>query len=267
MVLIIKRRGLYNFTRHFVYWALFVLFFSVVWGTYDSDYFRNFMIQIYSLPSRLILVYIALYGLFKHFFLKKQYLKFAVSYLVVLIGASILVQRPIMLYYVQPTYLPEWDSSNFFVITEIMNTILDVNIAAIIPLGAAIFKIYNKTHQKTIALEQHNLDTRLKKEEEFVYLKIEKTFQKVATKNIIYIESLRNYVRVKTTEKEIIAYKSISSLENTLPKTKFLRVHRSYIVGLDFIESFSPTKITLTKITIPIGRKYKETVKKELGFF
>ncbi|HAS44086.1 MAG TPA: DNA-binding response regulator [Microscillaceae bacterium] len=103
-------------------------------------------------------------------------------------------------------------------------------------------------------------------QEAFIYLKVERQMQKVFLKDILYIESLRNHIRVKTTEREIVAYKSLSAIEETLPTRKFLRVHRSFIVGLDFVEAFSPSNIQLKGSQIPVGRYYKDTVKKVLGY-
>lgn len=267
MIPFIKKMAAKRITKHIVYWVGLVFFFGVVWGTSDYNYFRNFMIQIYSLPSRLILVYGILYSLVPLFFLKKKYLTFIALYILLMVGVSVLIQRPLMLYYVQPRYLPGWTASNFFTVTEIMNTILDVNIAAVIPLGAVFFKIWQKTQQRTLQLEKNMLEAATGENEEFIYLKVEKTLQKIFIKDIVFIESLKNYIKVKTLEREIIAYASITSIQNTLPSKKFLRVHRSYIVGLDFIDSFSPSKLILKGNSIPIGRKYKDEAKEVLAIF
>ena len=252
-------------TKHLLYWLVFVCFFTLIWGTYDNDYYRNFMIQVFSLPSRLILVYVTLFFLFPKFLLKKEYGKFVLLYILLLIAVTVFIQRVFFFYIIQPTHLQNFKSSNFFAITEIMNTLLDVNIAIIIPFGYAFFKSWQKTNQKTIELEKKQLE--YINGDEFIYFKVEKSLQKIFIKDIIFIESLKNYIKVKTTEREIIVYKSISSIQESLPKEKFLRVHRSYIVNLDFIDSFSPSKLDLKGITIPIGRKYKAEVKGVLGYF
>ncbi|GAA4272752.1 response regulator [Aquimarina gracilis] len=101
----------------------------------------------------------------------------------------------------------------------------------------------------------------------FIYLKVEKKMQKVFLREIQYIESIRNYIKIKTVDREIVALKSISNIEETLPNTKFLRVHRSFIVSLDFIDSFSPSEIDIKGVKIPVGRNYKEIVKDTLGYF
>ncbi|WP_299189073.1 LytTR family DNA-binding domain-containing protein [uncultured Aquimarina sp.] len=119
----------------------------------------------------------------------------------------------------------------------------------------------------------NNIDSTISNTEEsdyqdvFIYLKVEKKMQKIFLKDILYIESLKNYIKVKTSEREIIAYKGISSIESTLPSKKFLRVHRSFIIAIDNIDAFSPTEIEIKGLKIPVGRNYRESVKEILGYF
>ena len=251
--------------KHLIYWLLFVLFFTIIWGTYDNDYYRNLRIQIFSLPARATLVYVTLYVLIPSFFLKKQYITFIVLFFMLLIGVSIGIQRPFIFYVVQPLYLQDFKSDHFFAVTEIMNTILDVNLAVILPLGYVFFKSWQKTNQKTIELEKQQLSQ--SKDENFIYLKVEKSLVKVFLKDIVSIESQKNYIKINTTEREIVVHKSISSIQTYLPEKQFLRVHRSYIVAIKFIDSFSPSKLILKGVSIPVGRKYKEEVKDILGYF
>jgi len=258
-------KSLLKVKNHIIYWVAFVSFFTLVWGTYDNDYFRNFMIQILSLPARMILVFVTLYFLFPNYFLRRKFGRFIVSSILLLVVVSIFVQRVIFFYIIQPHYLKNFKISNFFALTEIMNTILDVNMALIIPLGYTLFKSWHRANQRTLELEKRHMEQPT--DYKYIYLKIEKSLQKVYIDDIIFIESLKNYIKVKTIEREIIVYKSISDVKELLPKRKFLRVHRSYIVALDFIDSFSPSKLTLKGISIPVGRKYKEEVKNVLGYF
>lgn len=251
--------------KHFLYWLVFVLFFTIIWGTYDNDYYRNFMIQVFSLPARLTLVYVTLYILIPSFFLQKKYTVFIISFFLLLLGLSVFIQRPLIFYTVQPLYLQDFRSDHFFAITEIMNTVLDVNLAVIFPLGYVFFKNWKKSNQKNIELEQQQL--KQKPEEDFIYLKVEKSLQKVFLKDIVYIESQKNYIKLKTTDREIIAHKSISAIEELLPEKQFLRVHRSFIIAIKFIDSFSPSKLIIKETPIPVGRKYKDEVKTILGYF
>jgi DNA-binding LytR/AlgR family response regulator len=99
----------------------------------------------------------------------------------------------------------------------------------------------------------------------FIYLKADKKMVKVMLSDILYIESLKDYIRVKTETREIISYQKISFLEEKLPTDKFLRIHRSFIIALDKIQAFSATAVDIGKTEIPIGRFYKNEVLQVLG--
>lgn len=104
--------------------------------------------------------------------------------------------------------------------------------------------------------------------ESYIYLREEKEMVKVLLKDIIYIESLRDYVRVKTIQGQIITYNKIGYLEKKLPEHKFIRVHRSYIVALEKVTTFTPALVKLENaISLPIGRNYKNATVKALNRF
>jgi len=98
----------------------------------------------------------------------------------------------------------------------------------------------------------------------YLYLKENREMVKVFLKDIVYIESLRDYVRVKTLKQEVITYQKISYLEQKLPQNKFIRVHRSFIIAMDKVISFTPATVKVNIIDIPIGRNYKNVTLKML---
>ncbi len=151
----------HRLTKHILYWIGLIIFFGITWGTYDNDYVRSFTIQTFGLPARMVLVYVSMYILIPKFLLKKKFISFIVSYLTLLLVTSICIQRPIIFFYVEPIYFPSWNSEGYFTITELMNTILDVNIAAIIPLGFSFFKFYYNSQQRTLTLEKEKIETEL----------------------------------------------------------------------------------------------------------
>ena len=101
-------------------------------------------------------------------------------------------------------------------------------------------------------------------EDAYLYLKENREMVKVFLRDILYIESLRDYVRVKMANREVITYQKISYLEQKLPQNKFLRIHRSFMVSLDKVNSFTPTSVRVHTIEIPIGRNYKNSTLKVL---
>ncbi|MGL1888818.1 MAG: LytTR family DNA-binding domain-containing protein [Reichenbachiella sp.] len=99
----------------------------------------------------------------------------------------------------------------------------------------------------------------------FIFFKSDKKNIKVLLKDILYIESVKDYVKIKTADKEVVTHQKISELETKLPQGEFARIHRSFIVNIPKIESYSATEIELNEESIPIGRNYKIEVMERLG--
>jgi DNA-binding LytR/AlgR family response regulator len=94
----------------------------------------------------------------------------------------------------------------------------------------------------------------------FIYLKENRERIKVFLKDILFIESLRDYVRVKTRTQEIITYQKISYLEQRLPQNKFMRIHRSFIASIDNVSSYTSNSVKVGTMELPIGRNYRNAV-------
>ena len=105
----------------------------------------------------------------------------------------------------------------------------------------------------------------LRTDEAHIFLKADRKMVKVYLKDILYIESLKDYVRIKLPGKEVISLQKISFLEEKLPEDCFLRVHRSFIVPLKKIDAFSNHAVEVGTKEIPIGRNYKDKVLEQLN--
>lgn len=101
--------------------------------------------------------------------------------------------------------------------------------------------------------------------ESFIYLKADKKMVKIPLNKILYIESLKDYIRVKTSDKTVTAYQRISHMESKLPDNLFLRIHRSFIVAINKIDAYSSSSVEINNTEIPIGRNYRNTVLKALN--
>lgn len=85
-------------------------------------------------------------------------------------------------------------------------------------------------------------------------------YHKLSIANIVYIESLKDYVKIHTSTKSIMSKQKISTLEEKLAPHAFMRVHRSYLVNTNKVTAFTTHEIELNTIEIPIGASYKEYV-------
>jgi two-component system response regulator LytT len=97
-------------------------------------------------------------------------------------------------------------------------------------------------------------------EDEYLFLKVEYQLVRIALNDILYIEGLKDYVKIwlKSAEKPILSLTSLKSLEEKLPSKKFMRVHRSFIVSLDKINSITRNALQIGKVNITVGDQYKE---------
>lgn len=95
---------------------------------------------------------------------------------------------------------------------------------------------------------------------EFLFLKENKKIVKIDPANIFYIESLKDYLIVHTTDKVVKVRLPLSYLEEKLDVNNFVRIHKSYIVSIDRIDSFSSTSVELNGLELPVGRMYRKNV-------
>jgi len=101
--------------------------------------------------------------------------------------------------------------------------------------------------------------------ESFVYFRADRKMIKVLLNDILYVESMKDYVKVVTAANTIITRQSISSVEAMLPENRFIRIHRSFIVSVGKIKSFTNELIEIDKTEIPIGKLYRNEVMKVIA--
>jgi len=101
-----------------------------------------------------------------------------------------------------------------------------------------------------------------KKNESFVYFRADRKMVKVMLDDILYIESMKDYIKVHTLQGVIITKQSISSVEAMLPGKLFVRTHRSFIVSINKIKSFTNELVEIDKTDIPIGKLFRNGVMK-----
>lgn len=92
----------------------------------------------------------------------------------------------------------------------------------------------------------------------FIFVRAEGKLIKVNYDEILYIEGMKDYVRIHTADRRIMTLQRISNLIDNLPESRFARVHRSYIVAIDKIDAIQGRSVVVNNETIPIGASYKK---------
>nr|MDA3779397.1 LytTR family DNA-binding domain-containing protein [Bacteroidales bacterium] len=95
---------------------------------------------------------------------------------------------------------------------------------------------------------------------EHIYLNENKKMIKIKLNNILYLESIKDYVKVVTNRKVVTTKQKLNYFETLLNSSKFIRIHRSFIIAKNKIDAYSTSKIEINQTAFPIGRKYKDSV-------
>jgi len=128
------------------------------------------------------------------------------------------------------------------------------------PFGYDEFLIAAQKARKLIDLEQKATSTIIEANNEFLFLKSEYKIRRINFNDILYIEGLKDYIKVflANEPKPILSLNTIKSIESKLPATKFMRVHRSFIVNLVRVQTVDRFRIVFGQEYIPVGDQYKE---------
>ncbi len=126
----------------------------------------------------------------------------------------------------------------------------------------AVNKAFSLQQHKSVVTKEQPL--RENQQDSFVYLRVDRKMTKVLFRDILYVESMKDYVKVVTPIGTLITKQSLSSVEAMLPEKMFIRIHRSFIVSADKIKAYTGDMIEVGKAEIPIGKLYRENVQKRL---
>jgi len=121
--------------------------------------------------------------------------------------------------------------------------------------------------QKQQEIESHGLivNEESRPATSFIYLRVDRKMIKVLLDDILYIESDKDYVKVFTEKGFIITRQTIASVEAMLSESQFIRIHRSYIVSLNKLKSFTAETVEIENKELPIGKLYRNNFLKLQG--
>lgn len=93
---------------------------------------------------------------------------------------------------------------------------------------------------------------------DYIMVKVDYSVVKVMFSSIKYIEGLKDYVKIYTTEKNLVTKSTMKNIEERLPSKQFMRIHKSFVINLDQVNSFENNHVVIDKDHIPLGLQYKE---------
>ena len=247
-----------NINYHVGYWIFVVLVLTAVFGSSWGNTSASFFFVCMLLPIVLGTAYFFNYVLVPKFYFTKRYARFAVYTLYTAIISLYLEKLVLLFSYV---YLVNFSYSNLNPnATEII--ILAVVLYLLVFMGSFILMMNQIIENRQII--QQLLEEKEKMKKSFLEIMSNRKITKISYDDIIYIESLSDYIKVVTVEGEIVSKEKISHLASRLPEI-FLRIHRSFIINTERIKSISSDEVMVDDILLNIGRSYRKAVKESLG--
>jgi len=110
------------------------------------------------------------------------------------------------------------------------------------------------------AVERFRSDAK-SKSPDYIVVNINRTLHKIILDEIVYIESLKDYVRVHTITEKLVVKGNLGSFMKLIPSQRFVRVHRSFAIAIAHMKSFNKKQVEITGITLPIGISYRGILK------
>lgn len=104
------------------------------------------------------------------------------------------------------------------------------------------------------------LRTEQKEDHDYIFVKSDKQLKKIQFKDILFIESMENYVVIQTTFSKEVVYTTLKQLYESLPQTIFHQTHRSYIVNIEKVTIIDGNQLTIAPYKIPVARNFRDNI-------
>ena len=126
-----------------------------------------------------------------------------------------------------------------------------------------VLRLYREQEKNQFTENKENKETQ-KSDKEYIFLKVSHRIQKIAIRDILFVEGMKDYLRIHTANEKIMSLLNFAKLEELLPAEAFARVHRSFMVAIDKIDHIEKNRIKIRDHFIPISDTYNESFYKKL---
>lgn len=243
---------------HIAYWIFVILVLTVVFGFSWGNNTAAFFFVCMLLPIVLGTSYFFNYVLVPKYYLTKKYAKFAFYTFCMAIISVYLEMIVLVISYV---YLVNLSYENLSPnATQIV--LLAVILYLLVFIGSFLLMMHQIIENRQVI--QLLIDEKEKMKKSFLEIMSNRKIAKIPYDDIVYIESLSDYIKVITVKGQIMSKEKISNLASRLPDI-FLRIHRSFIINTDRIKNISSDEVMVDDVLLTIGRSYRKAVKESLN--
>jgi hypothetical protein len=244
--------------KHILFWTVTASILVAVFGSTYGDYIKSFYFVTFLLPVAMATSYFFNYHLVPQFLLKKKYTRFTL-YTIYTIVISFYLEMVVITisFIVLANY-------NYGELSPIMTNIFVLGFSIyLIVLIKAFYLLYRRFTENELRLKKLK-DEKKALKTSFITVRADRSNHQIKLNELIYLESLSDYVKIHYNDQSLTTRDTISSFEENLPET-FVRIHRSYIVNLNYITEFSRKSVTVGTTELPISRTYKHSALKYIS--
>jgi len=244
---------------YFLYWTCYLLFFTIIEGLTDRDFFLVFRNELFSLAPKVIFVWIVVEKLIVDLLFERKFARFITVYIFLMVVFAFLL-RLIDNYIILKYFLIYWTKEPLLSTAPFLYSIIKLQFLLTIPFCLKLYQHLNMERGRF----QH-LRAERDNDKKILCVKCERRMVRILFNDIYYFEAQGNYLMIFTINGVFKTYLSISELEDKLPDGMFVRIHRSFIVALNKVESHTGSLVFIENKKIPIGRSYILKVKNSLS--
>ncbi len=251
---------------YLLYWACYLLLFTLLQGLTAGDFFTVFRNELFSLLPKVLFVAIVVETLMADLLFHKKTIRFAVVY-ILFMAVFALALRLVDNYIILRYFLISWTKEPLLSVAPFLYNCIKLQFVLTVPFCVKLYQLLNSEKLEALQAEAEKSSTTqsaLKiahNDDAFLSVKCERRMVKMKINEICYVEGQGNYLVIFTINRTHKTYSSIADFEAKLPHGQFARVHRSFIVALDKVESRNSSEINIGDKKIPIGRSYVPKVK------
>ena len=229
---------------HILFWGFATIFLTLFIGSADK-FWTSLATVALMLPVAIATSYTINYHLFANYLFKGLFGRLAIYGLFVFVLSIYLEMMIVLGTFI---FLANYQISNMNpMATNVLN--LGVGLYFIVFLSALLYLIRRWSHPEEFEIK-------------FILVKADRSKGKIESNNIYYSESLDNYVKIHAVDRVVITKEKISRLQEQLPR--FIRIHRSFLINSQKVDSFTKEKVVVNKEALTISRTYKKEALKSL---
>ncbi|MEQ9423911.1 MAG: LytTR family DNA-binding domain-containing protein [Cyclobacteriaceae bacterium] len=232
---------------HLIFWVTYYLVFSLIWAN-RGDYYASFYLEFILLPIRMMAVYVTIYVLIPKLLAPEKYWQFVTTYIGMLIAAGLLQRVFIYLFF--ESFITQ-QTTVFFDPALLLRAVILINSTVLFVSAIKVIQLWQIERQKN-----QRLTEQLDEGSNIIKIKSDKRTFRITANDILFVEGLGNYVIYHTSDQKLISYTTLRDAVNELPDN-FIRIHKSYVINKDRIQSYDPESVEINKTMIPVGKSFK----------